>query len=172
MLLSATHPHDSATDTRGPPPTPSPTYPLGGHRALGWAPGLTQQVPAGWLFYIWYWVFLCCSLCLSYPLLPSLGPQDCSLCLHRHRGSAHKFTGTIFLDSLHCVNVQYLFFSFCLTSLSTVSSRFIQDWLTLGLTQMLSLLWLRSVPLCVCTSASLSIHLFMDIYVTSVSQLL
>ena len=36
-----------------PPPLPSPT-PLGCHRALGWAPCVTQQMPTGYLFHICY----------------------------------------------------------------------------------------------------------------------
>ena len=34
-----------------PPPTPS--HPLGCHRALGWAPCVTQQIPTYYLFSIW-----------------------------------------------------------------------------------------------------------------------
>ena len=43
---------------------------------------------------------------------------------------------------------------------------------SLELTQMCSFLWMSNIPLCVCTTTSLSIHLLMDIYVASMFYLL
>ena len=46
-------------------------------------------------------MFKCYSVCASHPLLPSLCPQVCSLCLHLLRCPANRFIHTIFLDSIN-----------------------------------------------------------------------
>ena len=77
-------------------------------------------------------MFPCYSLHSSHPLLPQLGPQVCSLCLHLHCCPANKLINTIFLDSYICINIRYLFFSFWHTSVCVIGSRFIclirTDW--------------------------------------------
>ena len=71
-------------------------------------------------------MFPCYSLHSSHPLLPPLGPQVCSLCLHLHCCPANKLISTIFLDSIYMLMYNiYLFFSFWLTSLCRTGSRFI-----------------------------------------------
>ena len=47
------------------------------------------------------------------------------ICLHLHCCPANKFISTIFLDSIYMHYIQYLFFSFWLTSLCIIGSRFI-----------------------------------------------
>ena len=46
------------------------------------------------------------------------------ICLHLHCCPANKFKSTIFLDSIYMHYIQYLFFSFWLTSLCIIGSRF------------------------------------------------
>ena len=58
-----------------------------------------------------------------------------------------------------CVNIWYLFFSFWLTSLCIIGSRFIQ---LIRTDSNVFLLWLSNIPLCICTTTSLSIHLSTD----------
>ena len=76
MLYTAVQQHKSAIIIHifpplwGPLPSPHPA-PLDRHRAPGWAPGITQQLPVGYLFYIWS--FICVSGAFSmYPSLSSL----------------------------------------------------------------------------------------------------
>ena len=175
-------------------------------------------------------MFQCYFLNLSYPLLPLLCPQVCSLCLSLYSCPANRFTGTIFLDSIWmccvhvlssiwlfatpgpirplcpwtfpgkntgvvaisysrwsfwsrdqtwvscigrwilyhwatreahvCINIQYLFFFFWLTSLCKTGSMFIH------LTRTNSnsfLLWLHNIPLYICAKTFWSTHLSMDI---------
>ena len=97
--------------------------PLGCHRALGWAPCIIQQIPPAYVFlhqwaqscltlcdpmdcstpgfHMVMYMFPCYSLHSSHPLLPPLGPQVCSLCLHLHCCPANKLISTIFLDSIY-----------------------------------------------------------------------
>ena len=71
-------------------------------------------------------MFQCYALSLSHPLLPPLSPRGSSLCLCLLCYTEHRVINTIFLDSIYiCVNMQYLFFSFWLTSLCIIGSRFI-----------------------------------------------
>ena len=70
-------------------------------------------------------MFQCYSLKSSHLHSPPLWPQICSLCLHLHCRPVDKFLNTIFLDSIYiCINIQYLSFSFWLTSLHIESSTF------------------------------------------------
>ena len=104
---------------------PHPT-PLGCHRApaLG---SLHHTANSHWrsILHMVTCMFLCCSLNSSHPLLPSLCPQVCSLCLRLHCCPADKFTSTILLETHICINIQYLLFSFWLISLYRIGSRFI-----------------------------------------------
>ena len=91
--------------------------------------------------------------------LPSVHKSVRSLSLHCC--PVNRVIGAIFLDTIYmCVSIRYLFFSFWLTSLYIIGSRFI---ISLDLTQMCSFLWLSNIPLYICTTASLSIHLLMGI---------
>ena len=68
-----------------------------------------------------------------------------------------------------CVRIRYLSFSFGLTSLCIIGSRFIH---LIRTDSNLFLFWMSNVPLCICTTTSLSIHLSMGIYVASMFWLL
>ena len=63
-----------------------------------------------------------------------------------------------------CVIIRYLYFSFWLTSLCIMGSRFI---LLIRTDSKAFLLWLSNNPLCICTTISLLIHLSMNILVAS-----
>ena len=67
-----------------------------------------------------------------------------------------------------CVTIQYLFFFFRLSPLCMTDSRSIH----LTITQFCFFLWLSNIPLCICVTSSLSIHLLMDTQVASMSWLL
>ena len=60
------------------------------------------------------------------PLRPTLSFPHCvhmsSLCLHLYPCPANSFTCTIFLDSTYMLIIQYMFFSFWLTSLCMTNS--------------------------------------------------
>ena len=62
--------------------------------------------------------------------------------------------------------IQYVSFSIWLISLGKISSKSIHV-VTSG--KILFFLWLSNIPLYVCTTSSLSIHLLMDTYVASIS---
>ena len=60
-------------------------------------------------------------------------------------------------------SIRYLSFSFWLTSLCIICSRFIH----LIRTDSNAFLFMANIPLCICTTTSLFIHLSMDIYIAS-----
>ena len=95
----------------------------------------------------------------AYPS-PSLCPQVHSLCLHLYSCPAPKFFRTFFLIPYICFSILYLFFSFWITSLCMTYSRSIHS---LQITQFRFFLWLSNIPLYICATSSLSIHLSMDI---------
>ena len=82
-------------------PSPSSSYPS----RLMQSPCLSflaiQQIPVGYLFYIWQCKFPCCSLHTSHSLSLSPCPQVCSLCLFLHCCPGNKFFSTILLDSIY-----------------------------------------------------------------------
>ena len=109
VLVSAIHQHESATGyTYVPsllnlPRTSDPTVPLSGcHRTPG-LNSLHHTANSHWLAVLnmVMYMFQCHSFNLSHPLLPTLGPQVCSLCLHLHCCPANRFISTIFLDSIY-----------------------------------------------------------------------
>ena len=85
-------------------------------------PWVTEQIPFGYLFYIWYGKFLRYSLHTSHLLPPALppGPQVCSLCLFLHCCPEKKFISAIFIDSIYmcqCTIIIFLFLTlppFCI----------------------------------------------------------
>ena len=73
------------------------------------------------VIYVFQWYSLKSSHCC----LLLLCPKDCSLPLCLFYCPACRIDGTIFLNSCICVNIQYSSFSFWLTSLCIIGSRFI-----------------------------------------------
>ena len=75
---------------------------------------------------IWMYKSQWYSLKSSHPLLLPLSPKVCSLHLCLLCCPACRIIGNIFLNSIYiCINIQYLSFSFWLTSLCIIGSRFI-----------------------------------------------
>ena len=72
------------------------------------------------------YVFQCYSLKSSLLLLPPLSPKVCPLCLHILCCPANR----IFLDSIYMHYIWYLLFSFWLTSLCIIGSKFIHFIIT------------------------------------------
>ena len=65
----------------------------------------------------------CYPLTISHPCLFPQSPKVCSLHLCLLCCLAYRIIDTIFLNSIICINIQYL--SFWLTSLSIIGTRFI-----------------------------------------------
>ena len=71
-LFSVNYQHESAIDIHMSPPSwtsllpPSPTS-LGCYKDPVWVPWIIQQIPIGYLFYIWYCKVPCYSLHTSHP---------------------------------------------------------------------------------------------------------
>ena len=84
------------------PPSYTPPQPTRLSQSMGWAP-CAHAAAALWLSILRtvVYMFQCCSLSSSHPLLPSLCPQVCSLCLHLYSCPANKFISTTFLDSIY-----------------------------------------------------------------------
>ena len=86
VFVSAIHQHESATGKHMfppswaslPPPTPSHPSRLSTEYWV-WAPRVIQQIPADYLVYVWWCMFLCDSLSLPHPLLPPPCPPVYSL---------------------------------------------------------------------------------------------
>ena len=83
-------------------------------------PGSHIPFPLAVYFTRGEYMFPCYCFNSSHPLLPALCPQSFSLCLCLHCFPANSFISTIFLDSVFCVNIWYLFFWF--TSICIVDS--------------------------------------------------
>ena len=85
--------------------------PLGWYRAPVWVPWVIQQIPIGYLFYIWYYKFPCYSPYISpSPSSPPLCPAICSLCLFLHCCPENEFINILFLDSIY-VSVYNIYIS-------------------------------------------------------------
>ena len=75
--------------------------PLGHHRALDWAPCVYSRFPLPVsVLYIVMYICQCYSFNSSHPLLPSLCPQDCPLCLCLYSYPAYMIINTVFLVSI------------------------------------------------------------------------
>ena len=100
---------------------------------------------------------------LPHPLLPLLCPQVCFLNLCLHCFPANRSISTIFLDSIYMHSLIYtISFSFCLSSLCVIGSRFIhlkapQVPCFFSSVQSLSCVWLFVIPYTIPCQASLSI---------------
>ena len=92
-------------------PAHSHPTPPGHCKMPGWAPCVIQQPPTTYLFYLNLieYIFQCCFLNLSYPLLPPLCPQVHSLCLCHHFFPANRFISTFFLDFIYIYIYIYIY---------------------------------------------------------------
>ena len=137
---------------------PSPTPSL--HSLLSQSTGLSSlghtASLAGYLFYLWPCICFHAPLSIRPTLSFPQCPQICSLCLRLHCCPANRFISTIFLESIH--ELIYIFFLFL--TYFTLCNRFIH---LIRTDSNAFLLWLRSIPLYICTIGSLSINLLLDI---------
>ena len=117
------------------------------------------------------YTYTCWSLCLEIlPYSPSPPcPQVRSLHLCLYSCPATRFISTVFffLIPYICVSIWYLFFSFWLHSVWQI----LGPNTSLQITQFHFFLYLSNIPLYICATSSLSIHLLMDILVSSNSWL-
>ena len=135
------------------PPHPTP---LGCQRAQGWVPCVTQQTPTGSLFYTWqcicFHATLLIRLTLSFPhCVHSLFSMSGTAFLPRKQ--AHQYHPSRFCTP--ALILQYLPFSFWLSSLCTIGCRFIYLKCVL--------FYSCNIPLYIGTTVSVSIHLSVDI---------
>ena len=104
------------------------------------------------------------------PTLPStLCPQGCFLCLCLYSCHASMFIQYHFSRFHICV---LIYICFSLSDLIHCVRRTLGSSTSLQMTHFLSFLWLSNIPLCICTTSSLSIYLLIDPEVASVSWLL
>ena len=100
----STHTHTHTHTHISPPSWASSSTPhltaLGRHRAPGWAPSVTQQLPTGssthGSVHIPMLLFN-----PSHPFFPPLCPQVHSLCLRLYSCPANRFINIIFLDAIY-----------------------------------------------------------------------
>ena len=120
-----------------------------------WVPWVMQQIPMGYLLYTLYCKFLCYSIIhLLFSLLPFYYVHFSITALN-----INSSVPSVQIPYI-CISIWYLYFSFWLTSLCIMSSSFPTS---LEQIEMCSFLWLSRIPLDKHTTASLSIHLLMDI---------
>ena len=104
----------------------------------------------------------CCFLHSSHPLLPLVCPQVHGLCLHSF--PTNRLIYTICIDFIHMCEYTIFVFLF----LTSLCKQTLYSSTSLELTHIHSFLWPSNISLCLC-STSLSIHLLMDIQVSSMS---
>ena len=114
-----------------PPSPPTPSTPLGFHRALGLS-CLGYRAPSRWrsVLHVVMERSHCSCLNAAHPLLPPLCPQVCSLSASTDALQIGSSVPPSFQIPHICVNgylfcAGYLFFSFQLTSLRIKGSKFI-----------------------------------------------
>ena len=95
----------------------SPSHP---YRALGWAPCVIQQIPTGYLFYVWLsilpmamYMFQCYSLGSSHLFLPCCAHS--SLYLYLYSYAANRLISISFLDFIYIRCCNCLVIKSCLT---------------------------------------------------------
>ena len=147
------------------PLPPAPTPALWVVRAE--LPALCSRAPSC-LFHSRWW-FVSQSPSSSHPPLPALCPQVHSLCPCFCSRPGTGFISTGFLDY---TNVLMYNVWFSLFNLLHSVRQALGPSTSLKMTQICSFLWLSNIPLYICTTSSLSIHLSMDIWVVSMSWLL
>ena len=109
------HQHESAISIHMSCPTlspsPNPSHPSRLSQSTQFEPPASySKFPLSVLPMVMY-LFQWYSFTLSFPLLPSLCPQTCSLCLHLHCCPTNRFISTIFLDSICLCSVSSVQFS-------------------------------------------------------------
>ena len=100
-----------------------PPTPVGHHRAPGWAPCATQQLPTSFLLYTWYCVYVSATLPI-HPILSSFLPvSTCLFCMLTCLFLPWKQIYLYHLSKSHIHALMYLLFYFWLTSFCMTDSR-------------------------------------------------
>ena len=95
----------------------------------------------------------CYFLNSSHPLLSLLCPKSI-FCVCLHSFPVNRFISTVFLESIYV-----LINKICFSDLLHPEYQALGSSTSLQLTQIYSFSWLSNIPLCICTTTSLSIHL-------------
>ena len=141
---------------------PPYSTPLGGHKARSWSPCAMRLLPTS--YFTFGSVYMSMPLSHFVPAYPSPSPcpQVHSLVgLHFYSCLAPRFFMTIFFFRFH---IYVLAYGICFSLSDLLHS----VWQTLGpstslqITQFHFFLWLSDIPLYICATSSLSIHLSMD----------
>ena len=140
-----------------------PLYPtpLGGHKAPSWSPCAMRLLPTSYFTFGSVYV----SMPLSHPVTsypsPSPCPQIHSLCLGLYSCPASRFIRTVFFFRFH---IYVLAYGICFSLSDFLHSvwQTLRPCTSLQITQFHFFLWLSSIPLYMCATYALSIHLSMD----------
>ena len=158
-IILCTHMSPPSWAPSHPPPTPA----LQASQGAGWAPCALRRPPP---LAVWRVAVVSCPrLPVSRPPLPpvsachSLGLGFCCC-------PGTRFISAVFLDYTD-VLIHDVWFS--LFNLLHSVRQALGPSTSVNMTQFCSFLWLSSIPLHICTTFSLSIHLSMDIWVVSMS---
>ena len=149
---------------------PPRTIPLGHPSAP--APSILYHASnLDWRFvsYMILYMFQCHSSKSSHPHPLPQSPKDCSIHLCLFCCLTYRVIVTIFLNSIYMRQYTVLVFFFLVYfTLYNIGSSFIHFIRTDSNVFFL----MANIPVCICTTAFLSIHLLMDIQVASMSWLL
>ena len=169
MLLSVSQQSESAICIHMSPyplhlePPSHPPYPtpLGHRKALSRSPCAMLLLPTSQPFYILKCIYIRAILTLPQLRPPIPCDQVHSLCLPLYSCPATRFISNFFFFRFH---IYTLTLGICFSLSDTLHS----VWQTLGpstslkVTQFHFFLWLSNIPLYICATSSLSIHLSMD----------
>ena len=164
-MVFAIHWHESAMGVHVfPIVNPSshlPPHPILGHPSAPALSTLSHASNLDWwsISHMVIYMFQCYSLRSSHPYLLPQSPKDCSVHLCLFCCLTYRVIVTVFLIPYICIRIQCLSFSFWLTSLCIIDSRFIH---LIRSDSKAFYLRLSNIPLCICTT-SLPIHWSMDI---------
>ena len=145
-----------------PPSHPPYLTSLGHCKAPTWSPCAMLLLPTSYLHLVVYTCRCYSHFAPASPSPPSC-PQVHSLCLRIYSCLATRFISTIFFPFRFHIYV--LSYGICFSLSDLLHS----VWQTLGpstslqITQFHIFLWLSNIPLYICATSSLSIHLLMDI---------
>ena len=162
MLVAAIHQHESTLWFPLEPPfhLPSQSHPsrLSQSTVLS-SPCHTANSHCLFILHMVMDMFPCCSLNSSILSCPHC-VHKCSLGLLLYCCPTSRFISAIFLDFIHmCYHILFVF----LTSLCMIGSRFIH---LIKIDSNMLFLWPSNIPLYICTTISVSIHLWMDTHVS------
>ena len=144
-----------------PPSRPPYPTPLGHHKAPSRSPCAMLLLPTSQLFYTRQCIYVDATLTSPQLRPPTPCPQVHSLCLPLYSCPATRFISTIFFFRFHMYVLAY---GICFSLSDLLHS----VWQTFGpstslqITQFCFFFLLSNIPLYICATSSLSIHLSVD----------